>query len=110
MSQLTLTLAPIVEPTYEPEATIQQRYEQWRDLNPWVLPWMARRAEEWVAAGGRRVSVKHLAEVLRASYFEVVRTDNFRVNNNVTSRLARDLIDRYPHLAECIETRVLRAA
>lgn len=110
MTQLALPIAELVVPQHAPEATIQEKYEAWRDANPWVIPWMAARAESWVAAGGKRVSVKHLAEVLRASYFEVIRTDEFRVNNNATSRLARDLIAAYPHLAGVIETRELRAA
>lgn len=110
MTAVDLELFPIETPEYDADLTIQERYEAWRDANPWVIPWMARRAEQWVAAGGKRVSVKHLAEVLRASYFEVVRTDEFRVNNNATSRLARDIIARYPHLADAIETRELRAA
>ena len=97
-------------PDLKAEMSHQQKYELWRDANPWVNPWMARRAEQWIAAGGKRISVKHLAEVLRASYFEIVQTDEFRVNNNATSRLARDIIARYPHLESVIETRVLRAA
>ena len=111
MSQLTLTLEPLVAPDYAAEATIQERYEVWRDANPWVLPYLARLLHEWSGNGGRRVGVKAACEWLRRDYQLIVRDrDGFAVNNSYTSRLARDLIARYPHLEPVIETRELRAA
>lgn len=109
--QLTFDLAPLVAPTYEPEATIQERYEAWRDSNAWVLPYLANLLDEWSEHGGRRVGVKAACEWLRRDYQRLVRdSSGFAVNNSYSSRIARDLIDRYPHLAGVIETRELRAA
>lgn len=105
-----LELFPLVEPDYSPEATIQERYEQWRDLNRWVLPALAELLDDWSAHGGRRVGVKNAMEWLRYHHGRSTRGDSFKFNNSFSSRLARDLIDRYPHLAAAIETRTLRAA
>lgn len=110
MSQLELELSPLVTPTYEPELTIQERYEQWRDANEWVIPWLARLLGEWSQHGTRRVGVKAATEWLRREYADRLKSQDFAVNNSYTSRLARDLIERYPHLAAVIETRELRAA
>lgn len=107
---LALDLSPLTEPTYEAEATIQQRYEQWRDANEWILPALARLLDDWSAHGSRRVGVKAATEWLRFFYARQIQSSDFRVNNSYTSRLARDLIARYPHLAAVIETRELRAA
>lgn len=111
MTQLTLDLAPLITPTVAREATIQERYEAWRDANPWVLPYLANLLDEWSNHGGRRVGVKAATEWLRRDYQRIVRDDaGFAVNNSYTSRVARDLIARYPHLEAVIETRELRAA
>ena len=110
MTQLAFDLAELVTPDYEPEATIQQRYEAWRDANPWVLPSLAHLLDEWSRHGTRRVGVKAAAEWLRMEYARQLKSTDFAVNNSFTSRMARDLIERWPHLADVIETRTLRAA
>ena len=108
--QPMLPIEGIVEPVYTPEATIQDRYEAWRDANQWIIPTLARLLDDWSAHGGRRVGVKAACEWLRFFYARQIETSDFRVNNSYTSRLARDLIARYPHLEAVIETRELRAA
>lgn len=109
--QLQLDLAPLAEPEYDPEATIQERYEQWRDLNPWVVPYIAGLLDEWSEHGGRKVGVKAAVEWARWNYVRHVKgATDWRWNNSFSSRLARDLIERYPHLEAVIETRQLRAA
>jgi hypothetical protein len=110
VTQLTLDLAELITPDYEPTATIQERYEQWRDDNAWILPALARLLDDWSAHGSRRVGVKAATEWLRFFYARQIKSSDFRVNNSYTSRLARDLIATYPHLAAVIETRELRAA
>ena len=107
---IPLPIAELVVPELEPTATIQQRYEAWRDANEWILPTLARLLDDWSAHGGRRVGVKAACEWLRFFYARRIETSDFRVNNSYTSRLARDLIAAYPHLAGVIETRELRAA
>ena len=108
--QLELELAELIVPEFTPDATIQERYEQWRDANEWILPTLARLLDDWSAHGGRRVGVKAACEWLRFFYARSVEASDFRVNNSYTSRLARDLIAAYPHLAGVIETRALKVA
>jgi hypothetical protein len=107
---LELDLHDLVTPDFEADLTIQQRYEQWRDANPWILPALARLLDDWSAHGGRRVGVKAATEWMRFFYARQINSTDFRINNSYTSRLARDLIAAYPHLAAVIETRELRAA
>ena len=108
--QLALDLAEITVPEYEPDATIQERWEQWRDQNPWVLPYIAGLLDDWSAHGGRRVGVKAAVEWARYNYTRQTRGSVWKFDNSHSSRLARDLIAAYPHLAGVIETRGLRAA
>jgi hypothetical protein len=103
-------ITELVQPDYDEHLTIQERYEHWRDSNPWILPTLARLLDDWSAHGGRRVGVKAATEWLRFFYARSISTSDFRCNNSYSSRLARDLIAQYPHLANVIETRKLRAA
>lgn len=108
--QLALDLRELVVPEYAEEATIQERYEHWRDENAWIIPALARLLDDWSAHGGRRVGVKAATEWMRFFYARQIKSSDFRINNSYTSRLARDLIAAYPHLAAVIEVRELRAA
>lgn len=110
MSQLELELSPLVEPVYEADLTIQAKWETWRDANPWVIPYIAGLLDDWSAHGGRRVGVKAAVEWARLFYQRQTQGDPWKWNNTWSSRLARDLIERYPHLAAVIETRELRRA
>lgn len=110
MTTEQLALIPLVEPEYEREATIQQRWEAWRAANPWVVPYIASLLDDWSGHGGRRVGVKAAVEWARYFYNRATQGDPWRWNNTFSSRLARALIEEYPHLAGVIETRELRAA
>ena len=107
--QLTFDLAPLTVPTYEPEATIQERFEQWEAENPWVMRVLERLVDDWLSAGHTRVGIKSCWEQIRWSY-GVTTGDTFKANNSFTSRAARLLIERRPDLAPHIETRELRAS
>lgn len=107
--QLSLDLAPLIEPTYSPEHTIQQRWDAWSAANPWVIAELERLVSRWLAAGHERVGIKQMWEVIRYEYGATT-GDTFRANNSFTSRAARDLIALHPEWAEFIETRELRAA
>ena len=91
--------------------TIQESYETWRARNPSIIELFERFATE-AASAGRRVGVKALAEQVRWQMNVTINRgdDTFRLNNNYTSRIARDLITRHPELDGVIETRCLRSA
>lgn len=105
----TLDLQPLVVPDYEPELTIQQRFDIWIEANPWVLSTAERLVDDWLAAGHSRVGIKQVWEVIRWSYGTTT-GDTFKANNDFTSRVARLLLDRHPEWADAIEIRTLRAA
>ena len=109
--QLALDLAPLAEPDYEPDLTIQQRFDAWVDANPWVVTAMETLVADWLTTHSR-VGIKQMFEVLRWEYGRRFAHDDqgFRVNNDFTSRMARLLLDRHPEWAAAIETRALRAA
>jgi len=91
--------------------SIQERYERWSAANPRAISLLERFAVEAHYAG-RRIGVKLLAERVRWELNVIINhtDDPFRMNNDFTSRIARDLIARHPKLEETLETRRLRAA
>lgn len=101
-----IDMQPLVRAT---GVTIQERFESFMRLNPWVLPALESLAESWLAKGHARVSTKMLFEVLRFRYGVTV-GDEWKLNNSYTSRFARLLIERHPSWSEAIELRTLRAA
>lgn len=103
-------IEPVQQPTILPGQSIQQAFEDFHALNPWVLRHLEALTEDCVAKGFRRVGIGMLFELLRWRYGQATRGDAFRLNNNYRSRYVRLLIDRHPHWAPLFETRALRAA
>lgn len=109
--QMTLPLGRIADDTGAPEdLTIQQQFERFHALNPWVYESLAVLVTDWLARGHTRAGIKQLVEVVRWEYGRQTQGDTFKLNNNFTSRYARLLIDQHPEWADVFETRVLRAA
>jgi hypothetical protein len=108
-AQLALDLAELVVPDYAPEATIQQRWEQWERANPWVIPFVEALIQRLLDKGHKRVGLKQCWEVVRYEYGATT-GDRFKANNDFTSRAARLILQRHPEWAQYIETRELRAA
>ena len=106
--QLTLPLAPLVEPDYTPELTIAERFAAFHAANPHVADALEALAAEWLAHH-RKVGVKALVERLRWESGIQTHGDAYRINNVFTAHYARLLIDRRPEWADRIETRALRA-
>lgn len=98
---------------YTPDCgkSLDERFDEWIALNPWVLVQLERLADELVDAGVARFGVKALVERLRWDW-EISRAttgDTWKLNNTWTSRLARRLIEKRPDLEPMIETRRLRS-
>lgn len=109
--QLALELGDFIVPTHEPEATIQERFEQFHQSNPWIYTALESLTAGWLAKGHTRVGVKQMVEVVRWQYgLQSTGDRGFRVNNDFTSRYARLLVENHPAWADAIETRCLRAA
>lgn len=90
--------------------TIQQRFESFHAKNPWVYKVLVNNTRMWVNRGHKRIGIKMLAEVLRWQYGMATVGDDFKLNNNFTSRYVRLIIAEHPEFADVFETRVLRAS
>ncbi|MFF8769051.1 hypothetical protein [Kitasatospora sp. NPDC015120] len=89
--------------------TIQERFEQFHDLNPWVLTELERLTAECIEARFSKISLGMLFELVRYSYGRAtLSADDFRLNNDFRSRYARLLIERHPEWGSHIEVRALR--
>ncbi|MFG2143691.1 hypothetical protein ACGFRG_05760 [Streptomyces sp. NPDC048696] len=109
-TQLELPIAPLRHP--EPSSgrlSIQERFEAFHQLNPWILDKLEVLAADFVDRGGRRVGIGMLFEVLRWQYGMATRGEPWRLNNDFRSRYVRRLLDRRPEWCSLFETRGLRA-
>jgi hypothetical protein len=106
--QLTLDLEPLVVPAFTADMTLDQRFELFHAENPWVLRAYEKLASDWIAKGGKRVGIKMLTEIIRWQYGRQTTGADFKINNNLTSRCARLILDRNPGWAGLFETRRLR--
>ena len=67
-------------------------------------------AREARRAGKTRVGIKALWERMRWDFFVTNRNDDFKLNNDFTSRYARLIAQNEPDLVGMFEVRRLRAA
>ncbi|WP_107428685.1 hypothetical protein [Streptomyces kebangsaanensis] len=86
----------VQQPVIDPGQSIQERFEAFHALNPWVLRHLEQLAADCVAKGFRSVGVGMLFELLRRRYGEATHGDAFRLNNSYRSRYVRFLIERRP--------------
>ena len=101
-------IAPSVGP---PPGSIQERFEQFHEANPYVFDALVALADEWNGStGGARCGIGMLYETLRFRRGIVTRGEEFKLNNNYRSRYARLIVERRPDLAELFETRELISA
>lgn len=98
----------LVEPTYDPGATIQQRFEKFDAANPRVYSALVGLAFKAKNAGRTRIGMKHLAEVFRWNYGQT-HGEEFKLNNNFSSRYVRMICGAHPDLAPLFELRRLRS-
>ncbi|MFE2578849.1 hypothetical protein [Streptomyces sp. NPDC059378] len=70
----------VQQPDSHPGQSIQQRFEAFHILNPWVLRHLEALATDCLAKGFRRVGIGMLFELLRWRYGEATRGDVFRLN------------------------------
>lgn len=108
--QLTLDIEPLVMPETVKGASIQERFESFHTLNPWVFRAFVRLTEDWIARGRDRIGIGMLTEIIRWEYGRQTVGDEFRINNNFRSRYVRLLIAEHPEFREVFHTRELRAA
>lgn len=91
------------------DSSIQERFEEFHALNPWVYRELERMTAECVRMGWKRVGIGMLFELLRYRYGEATRGDEFRLNNNFRSRYVRLLVGDHEDWRHLFEVRALRA-
>lgn len=107
--QLELQLQPLIQPVRVEGETIQERFESFHELNPWVYRAFVQLTVDWLLQGHARVGIGMLTEVLRWQYGRQTTGDVFKINNDFRSRYVRKMLDEYPSFREAFETRTLRA-
>ena len=89
--------------------SIQDAFEEFRRLNPHVYRELVRAARRAKSLGRKKIGIKMLFEVMRWNYFIQTEGDEFKLNNNFTSRYARLIEDENPDLEGIFETRCLKS-
>lgn len=89
--------------------SIGERYREFLRTNPHVFDAALSLAREWLGRGDKYISTKAILEVLRTS-IATSGEGGYRVNNDFSSLLARDLISSEPRLADVIRLRRRKAA
>lgn len=106
-TQLTLDLAPLQTPDYAPDATIQERFEAFHELNPHVLDALETLVRQFLESGRERLAIGALFERLRWEHDVRTTGDPFRLNNNYRSRYVRLMVERHPGWEPVFATRCL---
>lgn len=90
------------------EQTLEDRFALFLLDCPDVYPEFVKIALDLKESGIERYSSDAVCHVIR--YFRATRSrnDGFKINNNMTSRLARKAMAEYPELAGFFETRTLK--
>ncbi|MFF9478055.1 hypothetical protein [Streptomyces sp. NPDC014733] len=104
-----LVIHAVRQPDGRQAVSIQAQFEEFHQLNPWVLTALEQLAADYLKRGAARVGIGMLFEVLRWQYATSTATDDeFRLNNNFRSRYVRLLIERHPEWTAAFEVRALR--
>ena len=105
MTQLALPIADLVEPLYEREMTLADRFEMFHRANPHVADALEQLADQWFAAGNKRASVDALFHRLRWESGITTQGDPYVLNSSYTAFYARLLIARRPEWASAFALR-----
>ncbi len=90
--------------------TLQEKFEEFHALNPWVYERLERLILDMLAKGHQKVGLRMLFEVLRWEHAmsTIDPHSKFKLNNNYSPRYARLLISNHVTWADVIETRILK--
>ncbi|MFI6088473.1 hypothetical protein [Streptomyces sp. NPDC051218] len=109
--QLELPIATIRQPENPgSNLTIQERFEAFNELNPWILRHLENLTADCMERGLTRIGIGMLFEVLRWQYGIATRGEPWKLNNDFRSRYARCLIAMHPEWSNLFETRKIHTA
>ena len=109
--QRSRVLYPVPEEvTADEAATIQERFEQFHRLNPWVYDSLVELVRDYRRRGYPAIGIGHLVEILRwlrrGKTYDP--TADFKLSNDYRSRYSRLIMAQEPDLDGFITTRSLR--
>lgn len=98
-------------PQVSGDGTLQEQFELFHSLNPWVYDHLVRLTRDLKDRGVTKVGMGMLFEVLRWQFAMTTSDPNseFKLNNNHRSRYARRIMEDHPDLMDIYETRKLTA-
>ena len=105
------TSTPLHQPPGDLTKSIQERFEDFDRLNPWVYRRLVEMTYQWIARRpDRRVGIDLFFAVLRWEYAMATNDPNgdFRLNDHYRSRYARKIMGENPGLGDVFETRKLK--
>jgi hypothetical protein len=100
-----LPIADLVEPLYDREMTLADRFEMFHRANPHVADALEMLATQWFAAGNKRASVDALFHRLRWESGITTQGDPYVLNSSYTAFYARLLIARRPEWSSAFALR-----
>jgi len=96
---------------FEPDASIQQKFEAFHRENPRVYELLVKFSRQVKATGREHYSINAVFERIRWHVFiETKADDQFKLNNIYRSRYARMLMEKEPDLRDFFDTRELKRA
>ena len=112
--EIMASMEPFVSPMLEQvwgEGSIQDRFEAFHRLNPWVYEHLVRLARQLRQRGHERLGIGMLWEVLRWQVFMGTfdPSSEFKLNDHYRSRYARLIMDQETDLRGAFEIRELKA-
>ncbi len=88
---------------------IQDQFERFLESAPWVWELFKRQVFRAKDAGRKKVGAKAIIEWLRwEGRFNRLGTEDFKINNNYTSRFVRKFEEEFPYYPIEFETRVIK--
>lgn len=99
----------LVETEFRPPETLEAAFLRFHGENPQVYAELVKLCRQARRQGHTKIGMKMLWEVMRWNLWLAVKTDDdFKLNNNHTSRYARLIMRTEPDLASIFDLRVLK--
>lgn len=91
--------------------TIQDKFEEFLEANPHFYGEFVRVARHLKSLGYTEASARGIVHFMRIDRaLKINRIDDYRINDHISSRIARMVMDKEPDLTGFFETRKLGAA
>lgn len=88
---------------------IDVRFAEFVHANPWFLPRLAELAREWKSRGFASISMDSLFHQIRIERWQVEGCDQFKINNDFSSRASRVLMATHADLVGFFPTRAIKS-